>query len=85
MVQRLPRLLLATPKATIPKIKPNIIASHGKPGIADPPGVVKTVETRVVTEVAVVSVVELVVEATVVATLDVVVMVVAAVATVDVS
>ena len=57
----------------MPRIMPTRIASHGKPGIAEPAPepMVITVELSVVTEVAVVSVVELVVDVMESAVLDV--------------
>lgn len=67
------RFLLRIPKTATPRRIPMEIASHGKPGIAVPPlePNVITVELRVVTEVAVVRVVELIVDVTERAVLEV--------------
>lgn len=65
---------LAIPITATPRMRPIEIASQGKPGIPGPlvPGpYVMIVELRVVTEVAVVTIVELVVAKTDVAVLDV--------------
>ena len=68
------RFLLRIPKTATPRRTPTRIASHGKPGIAEPgpePPRVITVELRVVTEVAVVKIVELIVEVREIAVLEV--------------